>query len=94
MLAKSAIKAATAALLALAVAQPADAWDLPSHAGEDQSSQRSTSSNAHSGSVPAAGLPGVTPMPSPAGAPMGVSGRVAPAVSTPSSQPILQQIRR
>lgn len=94
MLVRSALKAATAALLALAVAQPANAWDVPRHAGEDQPSPRSTIPNAHSGSVPAVGFPPVTPTPSPAGAPMEVSGRVAPAVSTPSSQPMLQQIRR
>lgn len=94
MLVSSAIKAATAALLALAVAQPANAWDVPGHAGEDQASLRSTTPNAHGGVAPAAGLPAVAPMPSPTGAPMGVSGRVAPAVSTPSSLPTLQQIRR
>ena len=94
MLARSVLRAATAALLALAVAQSANAWDLDGNGGDAQPSQRSTTSKADPGSAPAAGVPAVTSIPSPAWASTGGPGRAVPAMSTPSSQPTLQQIRR
>ncbi len=93
MLAKSAIKAATAVLLTFAVAQAADAQPSRGDGAENQAWQSATP-NAHSGSAPSPSIPGVTPLASPVWAPTGMSGRVAPALSTPSSQPTLQQIRR
>lgn len=93
MLVRTAIKAATAALLALAAVQATNAQQLHGN-GVDNQPAPSATGNAHLGSAAAASAPGGTPMPSPIWAPTGVSGRVAPAVSTPSSQPMLQQIRR
>lgn len=93
MLAKSAIRAATAALLALAVAQAASAQDPRGNGAENQPWQ-SASPNAHPGSAPSAGIPGATSARPSVLAPTGVPGRVVPAVSTPSSSPTMQQIRR
>lgn len=93
MLVRSAIRAATTALLALAVAQAAHAQHLHGNGVEDQPSQRSASPNAHPGSAPAASIAGATAT-RPSVLPPWVPGRVVPAVSTPSSQPTLQRIRR
>lgn len=90
---RSAVKAATAALLALAAVQTANAQQLHGNGVETQPSSAKT---LHSlpRFAPSASAPGMTPMSSPVWAPTEASGRVAPAVSTPSSQPTLQQIRR
>lgn len=90
---RSAITAATAALLALAAAQTANAQQLHGNGVETHPSQSATP-HSRPGFAPSANVPGVTPMSSPVWAPTEASGRVAPAVSTPSSQPTLQQIRR
>lgn len=93
MLAKSATKIATAALLALAAVQAANAQQLHGNGVETQPSSATT---LHSlpGFAPSASAPGMTRMSSPVWAPTEGSGPVAPAVLTPSSQPTLQQIRR
>jgi hypothetical protein len=94
MLARSAISAATATLLALAAAQAANAQHLHGNGVEDQPSQRWASPNAHPGSALAESIAGATSTRPSVAAPTGVPGRVVPAVSTPSSPPTLQQIRR
>lgn len=93
MFARSATKVATVALLALAAAQAANAQQPHGNGVETQSSS-ATTPHSLSGFAPSATVSGVTPVPSPARAPTGASGGVAPAVSNPSSQPALQQIRR
>jgi len=92
MLAKSAIQAAMAALLALTVAQAANAQQPHGNGVQNQPTQAATT-NAFPGFAPITNGPGVTSTPSPLGAPTVESDRVAPAVSTPSSQPVLQQVR-
>lgn len=93
MLARSAIRAATAALLALAAAHAANAQPSHGNGAEDQPSQRWASPDAHPGSAPAASSAGATSTRPSLLAP-GVPGRVVPALSTPSSLPTMQQIRR
>jgi hypothetical protein len=93
MLARSATKVAAAALLVLGAAQPANAQQPHGNGVEAQSSS-ATSPHSLPGFAPSATVPGAPPVPSPAWAPTGASGRVAPALSSPSSQPRLQQVRR
>lgn len=93
MLVRSAITAARAAFLALVAAQAANAQQFQGSGVETQPSS-ATTPHSLSGFAPSASVSGATPKSSPAWAPTGASGGVAPAVSNPSSQPTLQQIRR
>ncbi len=87
-------KFAIAVLLALTAAQMANAQHPHANGAEDQPSHRSASPIAHPGSASAASIAGATSTRPSVPAPTGVPGRVVPAVSTPSSTPAMQQIRR
>ena len=94
MFVKHTMMAATAALLALAAAQAANAQHLHGNGVEDQPSQRWAGPEAYPGSASAGSIAGATSTRPSVPALSGVPGRVVPAVSTPSSTPTMQQIRR
>mgnify|MGYP001586761220 CR=1 FL=1 len=102
MIAKFAIASVTAAVLALAAGQSANAQSAhgagfkvqPSHTSATMNSQRAPAQTANIPSAPTVRVPSASMTPPPVVAPTGLPARVVPAVSTPSSVPAIQQIRR
>lgn len=95
MIARFAI-AAAATVFAIVAAQSANAQSThgvaPSHTSETTRAQPVPSEAAHIPPVPA--VPGASMIMPPVMAPAGLPARLVPALSTPSSTPAIQLIRR